>query len=200
MRHYICCGAATCMALMAGTLLAELSPAQAQTVITSETAVDGMITQPPRSLIVAQEPVIMPPPGVLVTQPVQTVQTVPVQTVETVQTVQPADTHRQRAVSRHVERTRSGDRITTTRTTVREDMAAAPATSTQVVQAPVVMPPYQGLYNVAPAPLPPGATVVTQPMVGTAVIAPPVYRYVYEPDRILVIDANTGIAVQAIAR
>jgi hypothetical protein len=28
----------------------------------------------------------------------------------------------------------------------------------------------------------------------------PMYRYVYETDRILVIDPHTGIAVQAIAR
>ena len=49
------------------------------------------------------------------------------------------------------------------------------------------------------------ATVATAP----GVVAPAaqdtwtepfIYRYVYEPDRILVIDPNTGIAVQAIPR
>jgi hypothetical protein len=66
------------------------------------------------------------------------------------------------------------------------------------------------LYDAAPAPVPPApvgyssygystaplydaapAPVATQPMI---------YRYVYEPDRILVIDPITGIAVQAIPR
>jgi len=31
-------------------------------------------------------------------------------------------------------------------------------------------------------------------------MAPVIYRYVYEPDRILVIDPTTNIAVQAIPR
>jgi hypothetical protein len=51
---------------------------------------------------------------------------------------------------------------------------------------------------VAPAPaVVPVAPVAAPVAVGTAV---PFYRYVYQPDRILVIDPNTGIAVQAIPR
>jgi hypothetical protein len=46
------------------------------------------------------------------------------------------------------------------------------------------------LYDVAPAP------VVAAPVA----TAPVIYRYVYEPDRILVIDPATNIAVQAIPR
>ncbi|MGB6287444.1 MAG: hypothetical protein WBG18_24020 [Xanthobacteraceae bacterium] len=52
------------------------------------------------------------------------------------------------------------------------------------------------LYDVAPA-----ATVGPAPFVAAPVVtAPVIYRYVYEPDRILVIDPTTNIAVQAIPR
>jgi hypothetical protein len=60
---------------------------------------------------------------------------------------------------------------------------------TEVVEAPppgAYSPP---LYDYVPA----GAAVVEQPPL-------PAYRYVYQPDRILVIDANTGVAVQALPR
>jgi hypothetical protein len=63
-----------------------------------------------------------------------------------------------------------GDRVTTTRTTVSERMVPAP------------------LYDVAA----PG------PMVGGPAVIP--YRYVYEADRILVIDPYTNVAIQAIPR
>jgi hypothetical protein len=36
-----------------------------------------------------------------------------------------------------------------------------------------------------------GSVMATQPFI---------YRYVYEPDRILVIDPNSGVAVQSIPR
>jgi hypothetical protein len=51
------------------------------------------------------------------------------------------------------------------------------------------------VYDVAPAAIAP-APVVTAPVDAQPVI----YRYVYEPDRILVIDPVTNIAVQAIPR
>ena len=52
------------------------------------------------------------------------------------------------------------------------------------------------LYDVAPA-----TTVAPAPVVAAPVAtAPVIYRYVYEPDRILVIDPITNIAVQAIPR
>jgi hypothetical protein len=49
---------------------------------------------------------------------------------------------------------------------------------------------------------PPAPTgVLAQPVVGGAVVTPVLaYRYIYEPDRILVIDANAGTPVQAIPR
>jgi hypothetical protein len=50
---------------------------------------------------------------------------------------------------------------------------------------------------VAPAPAVTGPVVAPAPFVATQ---PVIYRYVYEPDRILVIDPITNIAVQAIPR
>ncbi len=121
----------------------------------------------------------------------QTVDTViapaPVQTVETVRTMQSTTTPR-RHVARH-------DRVTTTRTTVTERIVPAPvpladAANAQPTYADVVQSPYPRLYDVATPT--PGVVAPAAPM--------PTYRYVYEPDRILVIDPYTNIAVQAIPR
>jgi hypothetical protein len=55
------------------------------------------------------------------------------------------------------------------------------------------------LYDVAP--VAPAAATAPPPYVAAPVAtAPVIYRYVYEPDRILVIDPTTNIAVQAIPR
>jgi hypothetical protein len=109
------------------------------------------------------------------------------------------------AVRHHVARTRTADRVTTVRTTTVQQIAAPPATAAydELPQGPP-------LYDVvAPAPPP---LVAAQPIVpaaapvvgGTAPLvagtALPLYRYVYEPDRILVIDPTTNIAIQAIPR
>ncbi len=195
--------------LMAGTSLAS-----AQTVIANQ-PVETVIAQQPGSMLIAQEPMAVPPPGVVVTQ---LAPGVPVQTVETVRTVQSTTTRRRRVAGRPL-RT-----VTTTRTTVRErvvpalTVTAAPNTPavraiaqpgyTEVVAAPGAASTYPApLYDVvtgaAAAPLasPVPTGVFAQPTVGGAVVTPlPAYRYVYEPDRILVIDANSGIAVQAIPR
>jgi hypothetical protein len=175
------------VALMAGTSLAH-----AQTVFNGAT-------------FVAQEPVVAPAPAVVLTQPAPAVATVPMRTVETVRTVRSTTYPGQRIVSRHVVRSRTGDRVTTTVTTVRESVVAAPAI-TPAVQA-ITQPAYTEvvraprLYDVVtPSPGAPPA-FVAQPGPGTTVLtAAPTYRYIYEPDRILVIDVNTGIAVQAIPR
>ena len=114
---------------------------------------------------------------VITQQPVQTVQT-----TETVQTVRPA----LRSVRRQV--------VTTKRTVT----TTTPAPVATIAATP------QPLYDQAPlydtvAP-PPARTIddaVINASVGTTI---PAYRYVYEPDRILVIDPNTGIAVQALPR
>jgi hypothetical protein len=61
------------------------------------------------------------------------------------------------------------------------------------------------LYNVAAPVVGPAPFVGAAPAIGAAPAAQsgmpiPGYRYVYEPDRILVIDPYTNIAVQAIPR
>ena len=67
--------------------------------------------------------------------------------------------------------------------------------------------PVYGVAAPAPAVAAPVADVVDDTVVGPGGPVPPVvgtpmpaYRYVYEPDRILVIDPATGIAVQALPR
>jgi hypothetical protein len=120
---------------------------------------------------------------VITQQPVQTIQT-----TETVRTVRPG--------ARPIVRKRV---VTTTRQTVVSQRAVAVQPLYDVVQpAPLATRTYAPpLYDtVAPVPtvddtyvnaLPPGAAI-------------PVYRYVYEPDRILVVDPVTNIAIQAIPR
>jgi hypothetical protein len=171
------------VALVAGT-----SVARAQTVET--------IIAP---AVVAQAPVAVPPSGVLL--PASTVAvTAPVETVETVRTV---TTTEPRRVHRRVVHSRPLDRVTTvTRTTtVRPGVVAAAPVYDELMRGP-------RLYDVAtPAAVAPAAqpAIPAAPALGatTAIGAPvamPTYRYVYQPDRILVIDPYTNIAVQAIPR
>jgi hypothetical protein len=171
------------VALLAGTSLA-----QAQ-------SVETVVTPAPAPMVIAQDPVV-------VTEPAPIIETVPVQTTETVRTVR-STTHPVRRVARaRAARMARADTVTTTRTTVREDIgpapvappvaAIAPPTYTEIVQAPAATYP-RPLYDYVPAGLGPPAAVVEQPPL-------PAYRYIYQPDRILVIDANTGVTVQAIPR
>jgi len=133
------------------------------------------------------------------------------ETVEAVRTLEPAH----RTVHRQVVR-RGADRITTTRTIVRDRIvpeqtivapAVAPPEYTEVVQAPAnpqpIYPVYpRPIYDVVPPPAavaPPAvAPIIGQPVGRVAPVS--TYRFVYELDRILVIDNATGIAVQAIPR
>ena len=116
----------------------------------------------------------------------------PVETVQTVRTVQSTTVPR-----RHIARS---DRVTTTRTTVTERVVPPPvrpavAAITQPGYTEVVPTPYPRLYDVVtPAP---GAVA---PAIAPAAAPIPTYRYVYEFDRILVIDPYTNVAVQAIPR
>ena len=140
----------------------------------------------------------------------------PAPTVETVRTVRTVERDRP-VIHRHVAR-RAPARVvttTTTRTIVRDRVVPAPAviapapvaTETYgdvVPPAPVVseVPYSRPLYDVA---APVAAPVAAAPFVGAAPAAQagvpiPGYRYVYEADRILVIDPYTNIAVQAIPR
>jgi hypothetical protein len=148
-----------------------------------------------------------PPATATVLQPAETMQT-----TETVQTI------------RHVPAEPAHRQIVTTRTVTRRVVPAPAAVATTVPAAP---PPVYDVAAPAVAPQPVydvGAPAVPQPLYDTTVPAssddyysgasfdaapadtvpvptgPIMYRYVYEPDRILVIDPVTNIAVQAIPR
>jgi hypothetical protein len=133
----------------------------------------------------------------IITPPVQTVQT----TTETVRTTRMVGSVR--GMPRH--------QVVTTRT-VTQRVIPATTTVSAVTAAPRplydVAAPLAGpddyasapLYDVAaPAPVvgPAPAVVPAAAVIGTA---PIIYRYVYEPDRILVIDPTTGVAIQALPR
>ena len=183
------------VALVAGT-----SAAHAQ-------AVETIIAPATGPTVIAQAPVVVPPSGVLLAQPGPTVAAAPVETVETVRSVETTVPRRAR---HHVVHSAPATRVTT-RTIVRERVATAP-----VVAPPVAPPPaYNELLEgpryydyvppaavvpAQPAPIAaaPPLVPVTAPVVSGAPI--PTYRYVYEADRILVIDPYTNIAVQAIPR
>jgi hypothetical protein len=127
-----------------------------------------------------------------------------IQTTETVRTVRPAPT-------RHDQR-----QVVTTRTITREVVPTPSVVARTVTASP--RPLYDEatpigassadygpqLYDEAV----PGAAVTAPARVATPVVEdgavvasqPFVYRYVYEPDRILVIDPTTNLAVQAIPR
>jgi hypothetical protein len=111
----------------------------------------------------------------VITAPAPPVVAQPAQTVRTVTTVR-------------TERPVSRNRIVVTRQTTVRDRAIPSA-------PPAVAPPVAAnpgpLYDVV------APDAVTPAVAGAPV---PFYRYVYEPDRILVIDPSTGIAVQAIPR
>ena len=183
-------------------LLAGASAANAQTLIADQ----------PGAVIVRE-------------QPARTVET-----VRTVRTVEPARTRKNHPVARRAPakivtttttRTIVRDRVVRGPTVI----APAPAIYSDMAPAPVVadMPYSRPLYDVAPgaglaepaysrplynvaAPVVgPAPFVGAAPAIGAAPAAQsgmpiPGYRYVYEPDRILVIDPYTNIAVQAIPR
>ncbi len=171
------------VALLAGTSLA-----QAQTV-------DTVVTPAPAPMVIAQDPV-------LVTEPAPLVETVPVQTTETVRTER-RSTHAVRRIARSpAARPRPADTVTTTRTTIREAIvpsrvappvaAVEEPTYSEVVEAPPPAYP-RPIYDVAPGGFAPRAAMVEQPPL-------PAYHYVYQPDRILVIDDATGVTIQALPR
>ena len=124
---------------------------------------------------------------VITQQPVQTVQT-----TETVRTVRPNGRSSERRV------------VTTRRTVVRQDVAPQPLYDVGAPPAPVVAArPYERpLYDTVMGPAPTLDETAVNAAVAPGAPAPamPAYRYVYESDRILVIDPVTNIAVQSIPR
>lgn len=178
-------------------LIAGAATAHAQTVYTQE------IADPALTTVVTQPapPVITETSDGVMVQPMQTLApagVVQTTTTETVRTVRPA-----RHLARRVVTTRTVTRrIQRTPATVAETVTTAPqpiydeVTSAPVGVAPTYSPP---LYDQVSAP----AAVAPAPVfdaVGPVATQPFMYRYDYQPDRILVIDPRTGIAVQSIPR
>jgi hypothetical protein len=161
----------------------------------------------------------------IVNQPVETVQT-----VETVRTVRPAARSVVRRQVITTRRTVVRQRVIPSQTIVARSVTYPQPLYDRVGPAPVMTAPAaypQPLYDDAAAAYPrplydQAAPAYRRPLYDAVVpvaddsavyatdVAPPVfgpsatqysfYRYVYEPDRILVIDPNTNIAVQAIPR
>ena len=124
-----------------------------------------------------------------VVEPVQTVETIT--TVRTIRPVTRSNVHRQ---------------IVTTQTTVRR-MAAT--TNSRLLYdyvgtAPVVSTPaYRSTASYGAHYARPLYDVVGTPAaqtVGAGIISPPLYRYVYQWDRILVVDPSTNVVMQALPR
>jgi len=183
-----------CYPALGLALIAGAPSANAQTVITREIADQPVetIIQQLAPAVVAQQPLVTVP-AATVAQPAPTVQI-----TETIRTVRTAPSRRARRD------------IVTTRTITRRVVPAPTVVARTVTTAP------QPLYDVvAPAPIATApqplydqvvaapASVVAAPVVAAGSVvatAPVIYRYVYQPDRILVVDPTTGIAVQAIPR
>jgi hypothetical protein len=165
--------------------------------------------------------VIAPAPVVTAPAPLAVVPTRTVTTVTTTRTLRPARrrrvTVRRAYVShRYVSHPYISHRVVSTTTTVAAPIAAA------AYPEPLYDYDYGSDYAdyAAPAPVAPAPyyseplydTVVTTPTLAPAIVpaaaavpigpgmAVPFYHYVYQDDRILVIDPNTGIAVQALPR
>lgn len=172
-------------------LIAGAPAAQAQTVITREISdqpVGTVITQRPAGTVVTERPLFTVTSEAAFPQPVQTVQT-----TETIRTVRsaPRTTRRQVVTTRTVTR----QRVFPTQTVA---SAPQPLYDTTAPMTVATDPGYsRPLYDAVLPPPPPAGTM---PMVQDGYATPYIYRYVYEPDRILVIDPNTNVAVQALPR
>lgn len=194
---------------LAVALLAGASAASAQTLIAE---------QPGGAVIVREQPV----------RTVETVRTV--RTVEPARTMKSRHAARKapaRVVTTTTTRTIVRDRVvrgptviapapvTTIAQPTYSDVAPAPVVADMPYSRPLydvapgavlAEPAYsRPLYNVAAPVVAPAPFVGAAPAIGAAPAAQsgmpiPGYRYVYEPDRILVIDPYTNIAVQAIPR
>jgi hypothetical protein len=142
---------------------------------------------------VAVGPTVANAQTVISGQPVETVITQqPVQTIQTTETIRTVRPGARPTVRKQV--------VTTTRQTVVSQRAVAPQPLYDVApRTPLATRTYAPpLYDtVAPVPTVDDTYVNALPAAGAAI---PVYRYIYEPDRILVIDPATNIAIQAIPR
>ena len=143
------------------------------TAANAQTVITRELSQPPVETVITQ-------------QPVQTVQTTETRTVRPA----PRSTARRQVVT--TRRTTVSERVIPTRT------VAPPAIVDTVAANPQPLYDQAPLYDTVAAPPAVDETIVNAPFAGATAI--PAYRYVYEPDRILVIDPATGIAIQALPR
>ena len=121
---------------------------------------------------------------VIPSQPVETVITQPPAqsvTTETVRTIRPATRTARRQV------------VTTKRTVT----TTTPAPVATIAANPLPFYDQAPLYDTVAPPATLDETVLNAQPAATTI---PAYRYIYEPDRILVLDPNTGIAVEALPR
>jgi hypothetical protein len=135
--------------------------------------------------MITSGPMVTYPAATVVSQPMETVQT-----TETVRTVRPGTRFSRR-------------QVVTTQTVTRQFVPARTVVARTFATTP------QPLYDeVTPAPYATGPRPLYDEVVSPDAAAPVApaynqtytYRYVYQPDRILVIDPNTGVAIQAIPR
>src|SRR5579863_2407819 len=174
------------------TIAAAISAAHAQTIYDSA------------QTVIAPPPVVVAPPAAAVIAPP------PLRTVRTVTTTTTTHPVRHRAIARHPYVTgRAVPATTTTTTTVATTLVPAPYVTPPLYDAapPPTVEPYDTvpLYDAEDADVAPAPGPAIIPATAAAVVVPvapgaPAYRYVYQDDRILVIDPNTGIAVEAIPR
>jgi hypothetical protein len=136
------------------------------------------------------ETIITPEPG----GAARIVRSVPVKTIETVRIVETTGPKAGRTAARHVS-SNLGTRRVTTRTIVREAVTPSPPGPAVEAVADPAYPPLYDMVTSGAAPL--GAVPAAAP--GAAPVQP-AWQYVYEPDRTLVIDPSTGIAVQSLPR
>jgi len=186
-----------CYSAIGLALVAGASTANAQTVITrqiSDPAVTTVVTQP-------APPVVSEDVDGTVVQPMQTVQTfAPAQTVQTTTRTVRTERVAPRAAHRQVVTTRTVTRRLEPSPTIAETISTAPQPLYDVVQpGPVAVNPNPPLYDEVMSPAPAVADAVVDSAAPFRA-EPFIYRYVYQPDRILVIDPRTGVAVQSIPR
>ncbi len=161
--------------------------------------------------VVAPVPVVVAPAATAVVAPpaLRTVRTVT--TTTTIRPVRRPLVRRRVVVRRRTFVTHHVVPATTTTTTTVATTMPAPAPYVRgplydmVPAPPATVEPYDTvpLYDTAVQPVPPAVIpATTMPAAAVAPVgsAVPTYRYVYQDDRILVIDPSTGIAVQAIPR
>jgi hypothetical protein len=203
----------------AGLALALGAPAaHAQAVITTQPAV---IAQP-RMVTVPAAPVVQPVETIQTIQTVRTVRAAPLPPVRRQIVTTRTITRRVMPIEPAVV---AGTVAAAPQPLYNAAAAAVAAPVADLYPAPAYGYPTPPLYDAAPAPVPPApvygysnqgysnygystpvydvapAAVAPAPVVAAPIATQPIiYRYVYEPDRILVIDPATNIAVQAIPR